>query len=73
MTRAFLYAGTPSVLASLWPVNDRATAELMEVFYQNLLRGQSKSEALQRAQTALMQKFSNPYYWGAFVLYGDYR
>jgi len=73
MTRAFLYAGTPSVLASLWSVDDRATAELMELFYKNLLSGQTKSEALQQAQLAMMKKYENPYYWGAFVLYGDYR
>ena len=73
MTRAFLYAGTPSVLASLWCVDDRATAELMELFYKNLLAGLTKSEALQQAQLVMMKKYENPYYWGAFVLYGDYR
>ncbi|MGD1000624.1 MAG: CHAT domain-containing protein [Candidatus Brocadiia bacterium] len=73
MTRAFLYAGTPSVLASLWCVDDRATAELMELFYKNLLAGLTKSEALQKAQLTMMKKYENPYYWGAFVLYGDYR
>ena len=73
MTRAFLYAGTPSVVASLWRVDDRATAELMGLFYKNMLAGQTKSEALQRAQLEMMKKYENPYYWGAFVLYGDYR
>ena len=73
MTRAFLYAGTPSVVASLWRVDDRATAQLMERFYANLRAGNTKSESLQSAQRDMMRTYPNPYYWGAFVLYGDYR
>jgi CHAT domain-containing protein len=76
MTRAFLYAGTPSVIASLWRVNDRATGLLMERFYSYLQQGMDKAEALQQAQIkvrAEYPQYSHPYYWAAFVLTGDER
>jgi CHAT domain-containing protein len=44
----------------------------MAEFYKNL-KTMSRAEALQRAQLVMMKKYDNPYYWGAFVLYGDYR
>ena len=72
MLRAWMFAGVPSVVASLWQVDDRATSELMGEFYKNL-KTMSRAEALQKAQMAMMKKYDNPYYWGAFVLYGDYR
>jgi len=61
-----------SVMVSLWKLDDRATSELMAAFYKNL-KTMSRSEALQQAQLVMMKKYENPYYWGAFVLYGDYR
>lgn len=72
--RAFVYAGAPSVVASLWNVNDEATADLMKRFYENL-KGMDKAEALRLAQIELLQnpRYSNPYYWAAFYLIGDYR
>ena len=72
MLRSWLLAGAPSVVVSLWKLDDRATSELMAEFYKNL-RTMSRSEALQQAQLVMMRKYENPYYWGAFVLYGDYR
>ena len=72
MTRAWMLAGAPSVVVSLWKLDDRATSELMAEFYKNL-RTMSRAEALQRAQLAMMKRYENPYYWGAFALYGDYR
>ena len=72
MLRAWMFAGAPSVVVSLWKLDDRATSELMAEFYKNL-RSMSRAEALQQAQLAMMNKYENPYYWGAFVLYGDYR
>lgn len=72
MSRAWLLAGAPSVVVSLWKIDDRATSELMAAFYRNL-RTMGRAEALQQAQLAMMKKYDNPYYWGAFVLYGDYR
>lgn len=76
MTRAFFYAGTPSLVASLWPVNDRSTARLMDEFYQNLERGVSRAKALQLAKISLIRSAGwekDPFYWGAFVLMGDWR
>ncbi len=54
LARAFHYAGAQSVLASLWPISDRSTAELMALFYQGLAEGLSKDEALRRAQIRLL-------------------
>jgi CHAT domain-containing protein len=71
LTRAFLYAGSPTVIASLWNVDDAATSLLMEKFYEHLLRGNSKANALRQAQADVRQKYPNPYYWAAFVLTGD--
>jgi CHAT domain-containing protein/Tfp pilus assembly protein PilF len=71
MTRAFLYAGTPTVIASLWSVDDEATALLMEHFYTRLREGMGKAQALQAAQNEVRQEYPHPYYWAAFVLTGD--
>jgi CHAT domain-containing protein len=60
LTRAFIYAGTPSVIATLWKVNDRASYELMREFYSNL-RSMKKSEALRQAQLKTMQEFPHPF------------
>lgn len=76
LSRAFLSAGASRVLASFWPVDDRATAELMTRFYRHLLvEGQPASRALQLAQGSLRRsaEWSAPHYWGAFVLQGDWR
>ncbi|HUU14187.1 MAG TPA: tetratricopeptide repeat protein [Terriglobia bacterium] len=72
LTRAFLYAGSPSVLASLWEVNDRSTPRLMRSFYSHLAKT-DKATALVEAQRALVReggRFSHPYFWGPFVLVG---
>ncbi|HEU4386172.1 MAG TPA: CHAT domain-containing protein [Blastocatellia bacterium] len=75
LTRAFLYAGSRSVVVSLWSVNDAATAELMKSFYQNLARGLSKDEALRQAKLALVKgrqrTWRHPYFWAPFVLTGS--
>jgi CHAT domain-containing protein/Tfp pilus assembly protein PilF len=71
LNRAFIYAGTPSVIASLWSVNDPATAVLMAAFHQHLRAGLSKAAALQAAQAETRQVYPHPYYWAAFVLTGD--
>jgi CHAT domain-containing protein len=74
-TRAFLYAGTPGVLAALWKIPDDATAALMEEFYCLLLAGESVADALRGAQLALLHggRFTRPEQWAAFALYGDPR
>ena len=70
LTRSFIYAGTASVMASLWKVNDFATKELMTAFYKHL-KHKSKAEALQAAQQEIRKKFPHPRYWAGFVLTGD--
>jgi CHAT domain-containing protein/tetratricopeptide (TPR) repeat protein len=74
LTRGFMYAGVPRVVASLWSVDDMATAELMTRFYSRLLvRNQTPSAALRAAQVSLLKdkKWKSPYYWAAFTLQGE--
>lgn len=73
LNRAFIYAGTPSVMAALWDVDDRATRDLMVAFYSYLNEGYSKGEALREAQVDLIQNpdTAHPYFWAHFVLTGD--
>ncbi len=68
LQRSFLIAGAQSVLMSLWNISDNSTAELMQLFYQNWLTGQSKHQALRNAQLSIRKQRSDPYYWGGFVL-----
>jgi len=72
--RAFLAAGAPSLVMSLWPVEDNATNELMQLFYHYLLKGESKAQALRAAQCSLLHRadstYTHPYFWAAFRLVG---
>ncbi len=70
LARGFLYAGTPSLVVSLWTVNDRSTALLMKRFYEGLQKDLSKSLALQQAVIEVKADFPHPYYWAPFVLMG---
>jgi len=70
LTRAFIYAGAPSVVTTLWKVNDRASYELMREFYQQL-KTRKKSEALRQAQLKTMRDFPEPFYWAAYELTGE--
>ena len=70
LTRAFIYAGTPSIITTLWKVNDRSSYELMSEFYQHLKTGK-KSEALRQAQLKTMKEFPEPFYWAAYQLTGE--
>ncbi|MFL6286002.1 MAG: CHAT domain-containing protein [Pyrinomonadaceae bacterium] len=76
LTRGFMYAGASSVVASLWKVDDEATAELMKQFYTNLLRkGMPPAAALSAAQNSIRRRpeWRSPHYWAAFTLQGEYR
>jgi CHAT domain-containing protein/tetratricopeptide (TPR) repeat protein len=82
LTRAFMYAGAPTVGVSLWSVADKSTAELMTDFYKRLLGSSaaesapvSPSAAMRAAQLAMIadKKYSAPFYWAPFVLVGDWR
>lgn len=70
LARGFLYAGTPSLVVSLWTVNDRSTALLMQHFYEGLQNGISKAAALQDAVLKVKAIFPHPYYWAPFILMG---
>jgi CHAT domain-containing protein len=70
LTRGFLYAGASTVVASLWKVDDQATAALMTGFYDEL-KGGDKREALRKAQLAAREKFPHPFFWAAFQLTGQ--
>jgi CHAT domain-containing protein len=74
LSRAFLFAGTDSVILSLWPVNDESTAKLFIEMYRNLNDG-SKSEALRKAKLSLLKNVatSHPYYWAPFILMGNWN
>lgn len=76
LTRGFMYAGASRVIASLWKVDDEATAELMKRFYEKMLRdGMSPAAALRAAQVSLSEqrRWSSPYYWSGFVLQGEWK
>ena len=76
LTRAFLYAGSPRVVASLWTVPDLSTAELMGRFYRFMLvDGLRPAAALRRAQVSIWNegRWARPYYWAAFTLQGEWR
>jgi CHAT domain-containing protein len=76
-SRAFLYAGAASLLMSLWRVEDQATTQLMDRFYQALLANQRKPAALRQAQLALLSgtegaRYRHPYFWAPFFLVGGH-
>jgi CHAT domain-containing protein len=76
LTRGFMYAGARRVVVSLWNVNDKATAELMQRFYKKMLKdNQSPAASLRAAQVEMWQQkqWQSPYYWAAFVLQGEWK
>ncbi len=82
LTRAFMYAGAPTVGVSLWSVADKSTADLMTDFYKRWLGtgaagspSVSPAAAMREAQIAMItgKKYSAPFYWAPFVLVGDWR
>lgn len=76
LTRGFMYAGVPRVVASLWKVDDVATAELMGRFYKAMLVQRLRpAAALREAQFEMLKqkRWASPYYWAAFTLQGEWR
>jgi CHAT domain-containing protein len=76
LTRGFMYSGAPRVVASLWNVDDFATAELMKLFYQRMLKdGQPAGAALRSAQLEMsrQKRWASPYFWAGFVLHGEWK
>jgi len=76
LTRGFMYAGARRVVVSLWNVNDKATAELMQRFYRKMLKDkQSPAASLRSAQIEMWQQkqWQSPYYWAPFVLQGEWK
>ncbi len=75
LARGFLYAGSRSVVMSMWAVEDNSASEVMRSFYRNMRSGQTKSTALRTARLRFLrsadQTRSHPYFWSALVIYGD--
>lgn len=69
LTRGFMFAGAANIIASLWVVDDEATARLMTDLYNNL-RHEDKQQSLRDAQRDVRQHYPHPYYWAAFQLTG---
>ena len=74
--KAFRYAGCENIVMSLWKVNDRTTAQLMQIFFRHLSVGMNKDEALRQAKLSFLsdpknRHFTHPYYWSGFILSGD--
>ena len=76
ISRGFLYAGSQRIVASLWKVDDSATAEFMKLFYKNHLEKQMTAAAALRQAKIEMKKiprYKSPFYWSAFTLLGDWQ
>jgi CHAT domain-containing protein len=75
LARGFLYSGCQSVVMSMWEIDDRSGTEVMKMFYDNLRRGKSKSQALKASRTEYLksasQLRSHPYFWASLVVYGE--
>jgi CHAT domain-containing protein/Tfp pilus assembly protein PilF len=76
LTRGFMHAGAPRVIASLWKVDDEATAELMKKFYEGILKnGQTPAQSLRSSQIWMsrQKRWQQPYYWAGFILQGEWK
>jgi len=74
LTRGFMYAGSPRVMSSLWRIDDRATAELMGLMYESMIKkGRQPSAALREAQITMSRRWPAPYYWAAFTHQGEWK
>lgn len=71
LSRTFMLAGVPTVVASLWNVNDEATSKLMQYFHAYIAEQIAPAEALRQAQMKLRKHYPEPYYWASFTLMGS--
>ncbi|MBI4689960.1 MAG: CHAT domain-containing protein [Nitrospirae bacterium] len=72
LSRAFMYAGTDSVLVSLWSVADESTYKFMVKFFEGLKTGKDKMTSLKDAKNYLRANgYDNPYFWAPFILMGE--
>lgn len=73
ITAAFLSAGVPVVVSSLWPIDDRVTADVMRAFYHHLALGEPVATALRLAQldVSRSRKHAHPFFWAGFTVVGD--
>lgn len=75
LARGFMYSGIPSVIMSLWQVDDQSTYKIMNTFYQNISKNKRKDEALRQAKLHYIQNsnplLAGPYYWAGFVPHGN--
>jgi CHAT domain-containing protein len=71
LRRAFILAGAKTLVMSLWKVPDQQTQVLLVDFYERILTGMPRAEALRQAQLAMKAIYPNPLYWGAFICQGD--
>ena len=71
LQRSFRVAGCQSMIMSLWKVDDKATSELMSVFYREWVKSGNKRLAFREAQNQIRKKYLYPYYWAAFVMVGE--
>lgn len=76
LARGFVYAGVPSIVMTMWSVEDQSSAQIVNSFYQYLDKGIPKDEALRQAKLDMLAEGnmlrSHPYYWAAYVTIGDY-
>jgi CHAT domain-containing protein/tetratricopeptide (TPR) repeat protein len=72
LLKAFHYAGSPSVVSTLWLVDDRAASDLLGIFYRQLAKKEPLSDSLRSAQLHMLKEGYSPYVWAAFVLTGKY-
>jgi CHAT domain-containing protein len=75
LARGFLYAGVPSIVMTLWEIEDQSSADVMTLFYKHLKKGKRKDEALRLAKLEFLSNAdmlkSHPYFWGGYVAIGD--
>ncbi len=73
VTRAFMYAGAPSIVSSLWKVHDECIVNLVTLFYTNIAQKMDKDEALRRAELSLMANYPDPFFWSSFIITGEWK